>query len=47
MDTIDEEFKKDIFFDQEIGCVPPKSKHREGNEYMSSGKRTESNGRGC
>jgi hypothetical protein len=35
MDAIDEEFKKDIFFDQEYGYAPIKSKHSDGNHYMS------------
>jgi hypothetical protein len=36
MDTVDDEFKKDIFFDQESGFVKKKSYHKEGNEFMSN-----------
>ena len=35
LDLLDEEFKVYSPFDQYTGFSPPKSRHREGNEYMS------------
>jgi hypothetical protein len=34
MDLVDNEMKKDIFFDQEYNLVPIKTNHKDGNEFM-------------
>jgi hypothetical protein len=36
MDAVDEEFKKDIFFDQAFNYVPIKTEHKDGNDYTSN-----------
>lgn len=36
MDAIDEEFKKDVYFDQESGYTKPKIFHKDGNDYTSN-----------
>lgn len=36
MDAIDEDFKKDVYFDQEIGYVKNKINHKDGNDYISN-----------
>jgi hypothetical protein len=36
MDLVDNEMKKDTFFDQEHNLVPKKSSHRDGNEFMTN-----------